>query len=169
MSSRPRFTGKYVHPIDEKNRVVFPAGLRGRLLVDELEQGLCLVRGPEGCLELMTHARWDEKSSEIQTLPRNNVLNRNIHRLVLGSIQIVDIDKQGRLLIPDTLKQMAGIQAQVVFLGVGDEIEVWGKERFEGLESEIVPQMGEMLDARTGGAAPAESAAPAAGAAVGRA
>ncbi|MBI4583683.1 MAG: division/cell wall cluster transcriptional repressor MraZ [Planctomycetes bacterium] len=124
------FSGEYVHPLDEKNRVVFPVRLREALLVEKLNQGFYLTRGFDGSLLLFPKEEWDAMSLLVSNLPSSREEARKFQRLFFSKAVHLTLDRQMRILIPESHRAMAGIQAEVVFVGVGRRIEIWPKEKY---------------------------------------
>lgn len=125
------FTGEHVHPLDEKSRVIFPSRLRAAMTDDEIRDGFVLTRGFDGSLLLYPRKEWDVISRRVGALPETEAEARLFQRLFLAPAQKVAIDGQKRVLIPESHCGMAGIEKDVVFLGVGRHVEVWSKERYD--------------------------------------
>jgi len=118
--------GNYSKTLDPKNRVIVPAKLR-----KELGSSFYLTVGPDKIIE----AR-DAKSFEIfQTaLLSNNMLNasaREFARLLLGNTEKVEVDKQGRIVLPRHLLESALITKDVVWVGVGNKVELWPADSYK--------------------------------------
>jgi MraZ protein len=124
------YTGRHVHTLDDKGRVSVPAQFRKQLPTE----GLFLGKGMEGSLILYPPEKWEKVRQGLMELSRNSRRHRDIIREVSQFIKPVSIDAQGRISIPADLLEISGITHDVVFLGFLDAIEVWSRERYEGIE-----------------------------------
>jgi MraZ protein len=117
--------GEFQHSLDGKRRVSLPARLRGSV------RRFVLTRGLEECLSLYTEAAWKTLLSKLQTLPVTDKSQaRAFKRLLISGAMQADVDGQGRLLVPDSLGQYAGIRKDVVILGMVTHIEIWSSEKW---------------------------------------
>lgn len=99
------------------------------------ETGLTFTRHPDGCLMLYPDAVWSRKSEELAHLPFSA---RALQRLVLGSAERVAFDSAGRLLVPTSLRELAGLDRDVILLGLGEHFELWDRERWQVTEDAAV-------------------------------
>ena len=124
------FSGKYNHTLDAKGRVIVPAKFK-----KNLGDSFMLSLGMDGCLYLFTNERWEEFMEELSNLPASSADVRKMIRVFTANSAELEIDKQGRILIPPELRKKAGLKKEVVFIGVTHKIEVWDKDRYEAAES----------------------------------
>lgn len=118
--------GEYQHTLDPKRRVFLPAKLRGN------EKTFVLARGLEGCLSLYTEVAWKKLLEKLQNLPvANKTQARAFKRLLISGAMLGEVDGQGRLLVPESLGQFAGIAKGVMIIGMDTHIELWAAERWE--------------------------------------
>jgi MraZ protein len=121
------FTGSYFNTIDSKGRVVIPNKLRF-----ELGERIWLTQSVDGCLSIYTQDGWREYTriyiSNLSLIDENA---RKLARFVLGGARELEIDRLGRINLPQDQIEHAGIEKDVVFVGIGDSIEVWGAEALE--------------------------------------
>jgi MraZ protein len=118
--------GEYRHSLDDKRRVILPARLRGSV------KRFVLARGLEECLSLYTEDAWKRLLSKLQDLPVSNKTQaRAFKRLLISGAMSADVDGQGRLLVPESLGQYAGIERDVMVLGMETHIEIWSFEKWE--------------------------------------
>ena len=115
--------GEYNHSIDTKGRVTVPARFR-----EVLGDSFVITRGFEGCLSAYPMERWDRIEKNLMALSLTNAAGRKLTRLFLGNAIECEVDKKGRILIPQPLRNAAGITRDVVLTGLGDHIEVWDSE-----------------------------------------
>ena len=121
--------GTHSYQLDPKGRVSLPARFR-----EAFADGAVLTLGQDGCLFCFPRAEWDERSREVRTLPLSDTQGRAYARMFFGKAEPVELDSQGRLLIPQRLRAESGIRREVVVLGVFDRMEVWDREAHERYE-----------------------------------
>ena len=119
------FMGEYNDTIDAKGRLIVPAKFR-----EQLGEAFVITNGNDGCLNIYTNEDWETFLGKLQLLP-NNRDKREIVRKFVAQANMVEIDKQGRILVPPALREHAGLEKDVVLAGVIDKIEVWDKDRWE--------------------------------------
>ena len=119
------FMGTYEHGIDAKGRVIIPAKLR-----DGLGESFVVTIGLDGCLYAYPMNEWEEFLTNLKNLPGTKEA-RTLQRTFLSNAATCDCDKQGRTLIPASLREKVGIDKEVVFIGVLGKVEIWSKERYE--------------------------------------
>ncbi|MCX6723248.1 MAG: division/cell wall cluster transcriptional repressor MraZ [Candidatus Staskawiczbacteria bacterium] len=118
--------GQYEHTIDAKKRLALPAKFRG-----ELGDKIIITRGIEGCLAVYTEAEWKIMSDKISTLTISQAEARSFTRMILAGAMEVSLDKLGRILVPDYLKNYAGLRKNVVICGLSNRLEIWDSEKWE--------------------------------------
>ena len=118
------FTGEYNHTIDPKGRLIVPAKYR-----EELGEAFMITNGNDGCLNIYPEKAWETFLEKLQLLT-NTEDKRKIVRAFVSKANRVEVDKQGRILIPPALRGYAGLEKDVVLAGAIDKIEVWDKERW---------------------------------------
>ena len=117
------FMGQYEHSIDTKGRIIIPAKFR-----DNLGESFVVTRGLDGCLFLYPDAEWQRFVEKLQSLP-SNLNTRRMQRQFLSKAMEVALDKQGRILIPSLLREIADLEKEVVFVGMMNRVEVWDKHK----------------------------------------
>lgn len=142
--SEEGFIGEHSQQLDPKKRVVFPARFRDQMTERERRAGFFLTKGLDGCVTLFPHEHWLEVSERVRQRSKLNKDFRHFARLFFGKAQEVLLDGQGRLKISGAHLEMAGIEKEVVFVGVGDYVELWSPERFKGYESYHAPDYDEI-------------------------
>ena len=123
--------GKFNHSVDAKGRLIIPAKLR-----DGLGGSFVLTEGLDGCIYGYAQEEWDKLSAQIMALPSNNPKVRAMQRNFNHSGTDVDIDSQGRIVVPTELREKAQIIKEVVVAGNGNKIEIWSRERYDELFGE---------------------------------
>ena len=138
------FMGEYNHTIDAKNRLIIPSKFR-----ETLGNEFVVTKGLDGCLFVYDNDAWAEFEEKLKSLPLTNKEARKFARFFLAGAASVEVDKQGRILVPSVLKEFAGLGKDVVLVGVASRIEIWSKERWEDVSScedmeEIAEHMSEL-------------------------
>ncbi len=118
--------GEYSTKLGEKNRVAVPKKFR-----EEMGANMIVAKGYEGCLILVTKQQWMEMTKGMLSAPYTKEAARDTARFIIGSASEVDADKQGRFVMPTSLKAFAGLNKEVVFVGLMNWVEVWGKEEWD--------------------------------------
>lgn len=124
------FSGEYECKVDAKGRMVLPAKIKANL--PELNTNeLVVKRGFEPCLVIYPMLEWKKVFSKVSGLNEFNKEFRNFQRNFLRGSTEVDMDANGRLLIPKTMTRFAGIEKEVVVVGMGNRIEVWEPAQYD--------------------------------------
>lgn len=119
------FIGEYQHGLDPKNRIIVPAKLR-----EGLGNTFVITKGLDGCLYAYPLDGWKILEEKLKTLPLTNKDARAFVRFFFSGACEVELDKQGRGLIPQNLKEYAGIEKDIVSIGVLTRVEIWSKEKW---------------------------------------
>jgi MraZ protein len=115
--------GTHSPKLDEKGRVILPAKFR-----EELQGGLVVTRGQENCLYVFSAAEFAQVHEKIRQAPVTSIEARNYLRVFLSGASDEVPDKQGRVTIPAALRQYAGLEKDLVVIGVGSRAEIWNAE-----------------------------------------
>ena len=127
------FLGEFEHSIDDKGRLTIPAKFR-----DELESGIIITRGLDGCLWAYPRSEWENITEKIRgELPSNTPAGRNFARFFFSSAFDSIPDRQGRVLIPQNLRSYADIQNETVVIGVMNRVEIWNPARWTEVFSKV--------------------------------
>ncbi len=136
--------GEYRHNLDVKGRMAIQAKFR-----DKLSAGAIITRGIDNCLFVFANAEWDALAKKLIALPLAQANSRAFVRLMLAGATDVEIDNQGRILIPDYLRKYAGLKKEVVVAGLYNRVEIWDeatwttyKTRTESSSEKIAEQLG---------------------------
>ena len=119
------FMGEYNHTIDAKGRLIIPSRFR-ELLGEEF----VLTRGLDGCLSIYPMDEWAAFEEKLRALPLTNKNARTFSRFFVAGATSCELDKQGRILVPATLREFAGLEKDVVLTGNIHRIEIWSKEKW---------------------------------------
>lgn len=117
-------TGEYQHTVDGKGRLNFPARLR-----EDLGERFVITKGLDGCLFVYSLPEWEHILQRLHELPLST--GRNLKRFLASGAAEVEVDKQGRVLIPPTLRTYANLEKDIVVAGVIDRAEIWNKDAWD--------------------------------------
>ena len=141
------FLGEYEVSIDAKNRFLVPAGFR-KQLPEGAEDRFVINRGFETCLTVYTIESWSKLSEQINKLNDFNPKVREFKRLFLNGATIVELDAAGRILLPKSLCEHAGIDKEIVLSAFGSKIEIWSKDKYKEMisnEPDDISDLGEKV------------------------
>lgn len=124
--------GKYPRTIDSKNRVMLPSKLR-----DNLGSKFYMTIGMENMVELRSQSEFDNFASKLNQQSNFDPKARMLKRLWLGNTQEIETDSQGRFVIPKQFLDKAAIQKDVIFVGMGNLVELWSLEKLTAYDEEI--------------------------------
>jgi len=133
-------TGTYPRTLDDKKRLALPK--RVRELLGE-PGSLFVTPGPDQSLWLYTQAELERLAERLDQAPATDAEARVFRRLYFAQTEQVDLDRNGRVLVPERLMQFAGLKSEVVLLGVRDHLELWDAARWQ----QFVQQNGPRFDA----------------------
>lgn len=119
------FMGEFDHTIDAKGRIIVPSKFR-----EDLGEDFVITSGLDGCLFVYPQKEWQTFSEGLSKLPGTKEA-RQLQRYFFAMAAACESDKQGRILIPAKLRESAGLDKDIVFVGVLNKIEIWSKERWE--------------------------------------
>lgn len=119
------FMGEYSHTIDPKGRLIIPSKFR-----EQLGDEFVLTKGLDGCLSIYPMDQWEKFQEQLQSLPLTNKNARTFSRFFVAGATSCELDKQGRILVPGTLREFAGLEKDVVLTGNINRIEVWSKQKW---------------------------------------
>ena len=122
------FMGEYNHTIDAKGRLIIPAKFR-----EPLGEEFVLTRGLDGCLYIYPMDEWEAFEEKLRALPLTNKDARAFSRFFVAGATTCELDKQGRILVPQTLREFAGLEKDVILAGNLSRVEVWSKEIWTAL------------------------------------
>lgn len=120
------FIGEYHHTVDEKGRIAIPARFR-----KALQKGGVVTKGLDGCLVLYAQPTWLLLAEKLAALPITSAGTRAFTRLMLAGAMEVRLDVQGRIIVPDYLRQYGDFQKHVVIAGLYNRVELWDEERWQ--------------------------------------
>ena len=140
------FIGEYQHSIDPKKRLAVPIKFRG-----ELKNKVVVTRGLDKCLFIYPMTVWKLLAEKLGAMPVGEASTRSFVRLMLAGACDVEVDKQGRILIPDYLKDYADLKRNVVVAGLYNRLEIWDEKKWDEYKrkaekntDEIAEQLGKL-------------------------
>lgn len=139
------FRGEFHHSIDDKGRVSIPSRLKDVIL--SLYGGRLIVTRTPYCLEAYSPEEWAEVETWIGQLSRVNTEAQRYKRFFYSAATDVEMDKQGRILIPPHLRNSAGLATDIVLVGMQNKLEIWSRERWEQDQQMLLDQWDRITDA----------------------
>ena len=128
------FLGKYYYSLDPKGRIIIPAPLRDIIFKKYNNSKLYITNAAfDKCLHVYPLEEWNRLEEKIRILPRMEEAVKYFLRRVIASVLECEIDRQGRVLIPVSLREDAGINGEVVIVGQLDKIEIWDKAEWNAV------------------------------------
>ena len=131
------YIGEYICKLDAKGRLTVPSGLK-KQLDNEGREGFVLNRGFEGCLGLYPAKDWHKVAEKLNDLNLFAIKNRAFVRKFQNGATKLDMDGNGRILLPKDLQVFAGIAKEVVLFAYADRIEIWDKAKYELVMNEEI-------------------------------
>jgi len=135
------FIGEFTHNVDTKGRVAVPVKFRGKLGPSAI-----ITRGLDRCLFLFTSQEWEVLAQKLIALPLAQANSRAFVRLMLAGAMDVEIDTQGRVLIPDYLREYAGLKKETVIAGLYNRIEVWDSQLWKEYKTKTESESDEIAE-----------------------
>lgn len=135
------FIGEYKYVIDDKKRLAVPAKFR-----TGLGNKAVVTKGLDNSLFLYSKKEWQVLAEKLSNLPFSQSDARAFARLMLAGAMEVNIDKAGRILIPDYLKEYAGLKKESVVIGLFNRIEIWSKDRWDEYQKKTEPEVGDIAE-----------------------
>jgi MraZ protein len=135
------FLGEYQHSLDAKGRIILPSKFRG-LLAD----GCVLTRGLDKCLAVYPSQEWERVSSGLREASQSNRAARDFLRIWYASAVEEEPDKQGRITVPEHLREYAGFEREVTVTGRGEFAEIWSRTGWAQRLSEGLPNYADLSE-----------------------
>ncbi|MBI2626030.1 MAG: division/cell wall cluster transcriptional repressor MraZ [Candidatus Nealsonbacteria bacterium] len=133
--------GEHKHTIDSKKRLAIPAKFR-----PDLGERAVITKGLENCLVIYTLREWERMAKKLEELPSSQSDARNFARIMLSGASDAELDKLGRILIPDYLKSYASLKKNVSVLGLSNKIEIWDAEKWEEHKKKTETEAGDIAE-----------------------
>ncbi|GAB4437934.1 MAG: division/cell wall cluster transcriptional repressor MraZ [Chloroflexi bacterium OHK40] len=126
------FLGEFEHTIDDKGRVAIPARFR-----EELGERFVVTKGFDPCLQAFPMSYWAQLTEKVNRLPIGSPEARNFRRILFAAAAEVEVDRQGRILIPQNLREYAGLAEEVLITGMSTYFELWSGQRWRELQGDL--------------------------------
>lgn len=126
--------GEYAHTLDAKGRVNVPSKMR-----DHLGEHFILTKGLDGCLFVYAMEEWACLEDKIKALPMSKA--RTLQRFLFSGAVDVELDKQGRIVIPTNLRDYAGLTKDIMIIGASTRAEIWDKDQWQQSCDNLTPEM----------------------------
>ncbi len=133
------FIGEYSYTIDQKKRLSVPAKFRR-----DLGKEAVVTKGVDDCLILYPIKVWEEKAKQLEIMLSGKKEARELARMVLSGASEVDLDKLGRILVPDFLKEYACLSKNVCILGLSNKIEIWDEKKWQERRKKTEKEVGDI-------------------------
>ncbi len=133
--------GEYNHTLDEKNRMSLPVKFR-----KEMGKSVVVAPGLDNCLSLFTTKEWEKISSKLSDSSMIASDNRSFSRFMFGQAMVVDVDAQGRILIPENLKNRSKLSSRVIVIGVQNRAEIWNEKAWHEYKKIVETQADALAD-----------------------
>ena len=135
------FKGEYSHSVDAKGRIIMPAKFR-----EILGEEFVVTKGLDGCLFVYPNKEWENIENKFREIPLTTKDARKFSRFFFAGAADCEVDRQGRVLIPSVLREFAGLNKEVVLVGVLNRIEIWSKERWQENEYDDMDEIAENME-----------------------
>lgn len=135
------FIGEYNHSVDPKKRLALPSKFRG-----ELGSKVVVTRGLDNCLFVYPMKVWEGLAEKLGTLPVGEAGTRSFIRLMLAGATDVELDNQGRVLLPEYLKEDGGLKKDVTIVGVFNRLEIWDSVAWHKYKSQAAKNTGKIAE-----------------------
>lgn len=133
--------GEYLHTIDNKGRIILPAKFR-----EELGDEFIVTKGLDNCLFVYGKQEWAILEEKLKRLPMAKPEARAFVRFFFAGAAELGCDKQGRVLLPNNLREYASLDKDVVVIGVSNRIEIWDSEAWEAYNERIAPTVAQIAE-----------------------
>lgn len=135
------FIGEYTYSIDDKKRLAVPAKFRKLL-----GKKVVITRGLDQCLFLYTMKDWQSLATKLSKLPLSQSDARGFARLMLAGAMECDLDGLGRILVPDYLKDYAGLKKKIILAGLFNRVEIWDEGKWAEYKTKTENEVGDMAE-----------------------
>lgn len=120
------FFGEYSLQLDDKNRMRIPTKLR-----NFVGESFYVLHGSGGCLFVMDEGEFKKITEKFAQIPLSDLRAQDTVRKIMSSVFVADEDSQGRFVLPKKAKEYAGVDKQIIYIGVNSRMEIWALERYQ--------------------------------------
>ncbi len=139
------FIGEYQHNLDEKGRLAIPAKFRAKLV-----KGAVVTKGLDNCLFLYTAAEWEKLATKLANLTISKANTRAFSRLMLAGAMDVQLDKQGRIILPEYLRKFGNLKKKAILAGLYSRLEIWDEDNWNKYKKGTEKQSTDIAEALEG-------------------
>ncbi|MBD3360047.1 MAG: division/cell wall cluster transcriptional repressor MraZ [Candidatus Buchananbacteria bacterium] len=139
------FIGEYQHNLDQKGRLAVPAKFRNKLA-----KGAVVTKGLDNCLFLYTKEEWEKLASKLAALPISKANTRAFARLMLAGAMDVQLDKQGRIVLPEYLRKYGQMKKKTIIAGLYNRLEIWDEDEWNKYKKGTEKQSSSIAEALEG-------------------
>lgn len=139
------FIGEYQHNLDEKGRLAVPVKFRAKL-----SKGVVVTKGLDNCLFLYTMEEWEKLAPKLAAMPISKANTRAFARLMLAGAMDIQLDKQGRIVLPEYLRQFGQIKKKTIIAGLYNRLEIWDEENWNKYKKGTEKQSVDIAEALQG-------------------
>lgn len=118
--------GEYAHTLDLKGRIIIPSKFR-----EDLGESFIVTKGLDNSLFVYSKEEWKRFEEKLKALPMTSIATRNFVRFFFSGATECEIDKQGRINLPQNLREYASLTKDVCIIGVSTRVEIWDKEKWD--------------------------------------
>ncbi|MBI3626824.1 division/cell wall cluster transcriptional repressor MraZ [Candidatus Uhrbacteria bacterium] len=135
------FIGEYNHTVDDKGRLAIPVKFR-----NSFPEGAVVTKGLDECLFVYPRSEWEKLAEKLARLPISQSNTRAFSRLMLAGAMDLEIDKQGRVILPEYLRQYGGLVRKVIITGLYNRLEIWDEEKWKVYKSGTEKSSGQIAE-----------------------
>lgn len=139
------FIGEYQHNLDEKGRLAVPVKFRAKL-----SKGLVITKGLDNCLFLYTKEEWEKLAPKLAAMPISKANTRAFGRFMLAGAMDLQLDKQGRVVLPEYLRQFGQIKKKTIIAGLYNRLEIWDEDNWNKYKKGTEKQSVDIAEALQG-------------------
>jgi MraZ protein len=139
------FIGEYQHNLDDKGRLAIPAKFRAKLA-----KGAVVTKGLDNCLFLYTAAEWEKLATKLANLTISKANTRAFSRLMLAGAMDVQLDKQGRIILPEYLRKFGNLKKKAILAGLYSRLEIWDEDNWNKYKKGTEKQSTDIAEALEG-------------------
>jgi len=137
--------GEYSHTLDDKERFILPAKFRDKIKTLD-EKSFYMTRGLEECLFIFHKNAWIKIEESLKNISFTKQQSRSFNRLFFSGAQEFEIDVQGRVIVPQYLKEYAHIKKDIIIIGISDRIEIWDKDTWSKFYQDNRPKFEQVAE-----------------------
>ncbi len=135
------FIGQYTHTLDEKKRISLPKKFR-----KSIGKKIVVTHGLDRCLFAYADKEWQSISKKLSGLGMLDSASRGFNRFILAGAQELEVDSEGRIIIPEHLRSFAGLEGNIIFAGVYNRLEIWNEKSWIDYQEKVSKEADQMAE-----------------------